>query len=167
MLDIAGGDSDIGIRCGVPPWPGLRSELLLPIHLSPVCSPGLLEGRQGIKEPRALLRHDLIHADIATHERGEEWNTWLAAAGEVRLGSETGLHFQEPALALQAAADGLGVAMGYLEFIEADLKSGRLVQPFELSVRHDFSYYLVYPDRGASKKKVQAFAAWAREEAKK
>ena len=165
MVDIAGGDCDVGIRCGAPPWPGLRSELLLPIHLSPVCSPALLEGRQGIKEPRDLYRHDLIHADIATHERGEEWNTWLTAAGENPLGNQTGLHFQEPALALQAAADGLGVAMGYLEFVEADLKSGRLVKPFELSVRHDFSYYLVYPDRQASRQKIQAFAAWALAEA--
>jgi LysR family glycine cleavage system transcriptional activator len=165
MLDIAGGECDIGVRSGVPPWPGLKSELLMPIHLSPLCRPALLKGPHGLKQPSDLRHHKLIHADIVSHVRGEEWNTWLTAAGE-EMSDGGGLHFHEPSLALQAAADGLGVAMGYLEFVRGDLDSGRLVQPFELSVRHAFSYYLVYPRSRLKADNVRVFAAWVRQEAK-
>lgn len=170
MLDIAREDCDIGVRCGVPPWTGLKAELLLPIHLSPLCRPALLEGRLGLKRPGDLRRHKLIHADIAGHARGEEWNLWLTAAGEDGLaagllGDGGGLHFREPALALQAAADGLGIAMGYLEFVQDDLASGRLVQPFDLKVRHPFSYYLVTAKRRSATPEMRSFLAWIREEA--
>lgn len=165
MLDIAGGECDIGVRCGVPPWPGLEAELLLPIHLSPLCAPALLEGRHGLKRPSDLRHHKLIHADIAGHGRGEEWGLWLAAAGEDGLADARGLHFHEPALALQAAADGLGVALGYLEFVHDDLASGRLAQPFGLQVRHPFSYYLVTAKRSATTPEMRSFLAWIRAEA--
>jgi LysR family glycine cleavage system transcriptional activator len=173
MLDIASGDCDIGVRCGVPPWPGLKSELLVPIHLSPLCRPALLEGRHGLTRPSDLRHHKLIHADIAGHARGEEWDTWLAAAGEdvpidaggLDGGLGSGLHFHEPALALQAAADGLGIAMGYLEFVQDELASGRLVQPFDLKVRHPFSYYLVTSKRVAAAPELRPFIAWIRDEA--
>jgi LysR family glycine cleavage system transcriptional activator len=56
--------------------------------------------------------------------------------------------------------------MGYLEFVRGDLDSGRLVQPFELSVRHAFSYYLVYPKNRLKADNVRVFAAWIRQEAK-
>jgi LysR family glycine cleavage system transcriptional activator len=176
MLDIASGDCDIGVRCGVPPWPGLKSELLVPIHLSPLCRPALLEGRHGLIRPSDLRHHKLIHADIAGHARGEEWNTWLAAAGEdvpidagdldgdLDGGLGGGLHFHEPALALQAAADGLGIAMGYLEFVQDELASGRLVQPFDLKVRHPFSYYVVTSKRAAAAPELRHFIAWIRDE---
>jgi len=165
MLDIQRGECDLGIRCGVPPWPGLKSELLLPIHLSPLCSPDLLEGARALKQPSDLKRYDLIHADIESHVRGEEWNMWLSVAGESDLGNSAGFYFHEPALALQAAADGLGVAMGYLEFVKADLGSGKLVQPFDLSVRHTFSYYLVYSKPLSTAGDLRSFVAWIREEA--
>ena len=55
--------------------------------------------------------------------------------------------------------------MGYLEFARADIEAGRLVQPFELSVRHDFSYYVVHGDGQPLKENASAFAAWIRQEA--
>ena len=166
MVGIAEGECEVGIRCGIPPWPGLKSELLLPIHLSPLCTPALLEGRHPVNRPADLRRHKLIHADVAGHVRGEEWDIWLAAAGEHGLEGGKGLHFREPALALQAAADGLGVCMGYLEFVQEELRSGRLVQPFDLIVRHPFSYYLVTRKGRPPVDDARVFAAWIRREAK-
>ena len=45
---------------------------------------------------------------------------------------------------MQAAADGLGLAIGYLELIDRDLQSGQLVCASPQTVKHDYSYYLVY-----------------------
>lgn len=164
MLDLPRSDADVGIRCGVPPWPGLVDEFLLPIHLAPLCSPAFLASAPSLSTPRDLANHTLIHADVEGHQRGEEWNLWLDSVGVASQGQGFGLHFHDPALALQAAADGLGVAIGYLEFVQDDVASGRLVQPFDLTVRHAFSYHLVFPERLADDQDAQAFIEWLRQE---
>lgn len=165
MLDVAHGAADVAIRCGLPPWPGLRADLLVPIHMAPLCCSTLMDGPPGLETPSDVTRHDLIHADIDGHERGEEWNLWLMAAGAPAHSAGPGLQYHDPALALQAAADGLGIAMGYLEFVQAELKRKSLVQPFALAVRHPFSYYLVYPESLARDAGAEAFLQWVRDEA--
>jgi LysR family glycine cleavage system transcriptional activator len=46
--------------------------------------------------------------------------------------------------ALQAAADGVGVALGIRPYIDDDLRAGRLVAPFENSVKKGSRWYLIY-----------------------
>ena len=67
-LDLKAGEADVGIRCGVPPWKGLKAEVISPIHMSPVCSPSFLSGRGMLKIPQECLGLTLIHADITGHE---------------------------------------------------------------------------------------------------
>ena len=45
-----------------------------------------------------------------------------------------GPSFDNYAMALQAAVDGVGVAIGLRPYVEDDLASGRLVAPFKLAV---------------------------------
>jgi LysR family glycine cleavage system transcriptional activator len=66
---------------------------------------------------------------------------------------------------MQAAVDGLGIAIGYLELAEADLAAGRLIRPFDLRVRHSFSYYLVYPAARRNEPDLAAFRSWCQSEA--
>jgi LysR family transcriptional regulator, glycine cleavage system transcriptional activator len=165
MLQVGKDEIDIGLRCGIPPWGGLKCELLMPIHMTPVCSPSLLAPRDGLRSPRDVFQFPLVHADITGHYLGEEWRTWLAAAGVTEYDPIRGLSFHDPNLALQAAIDGMGIAMGYRELIEPDLASGRIVQPFELAVRHTFSYYLVYPQAREREPLIRKFRAWLRSEA--
>ena len=160
MLDLKAGQADVGIRCGAPPWKGLKAEMVSPIHLSPVCSPALLDAGPALKSPEDCLARPLIHADITGHPLGEEWRTWLAAAGVSGIAELDGLSFHDPNLALQAAIDGLGIAMGYPELAEPDVSAGRLVYPFELKVRHAFSYFLVYPTARAQVARIRRFRQW-------
>lgn len=165
MLEFAKAEADIGIRCGIPPWPGLQSDHLLPVTMTPVCSPALLQAGPPLRQPRDVLGHGLIHADVTGHVLGEEWRTWLLAAGVRDFGDLAGLSFHDPGLAMQAAIDGLGIAIGYLELAAADLAAGRLIRPFELQVRHGFSYYLVYPAARLNEPGLAAFRTWIRNEA--
>lgn len=160
MLRIGGDDIDVGVRCGVPPWPGLAADLLLPIHMTPVCSPAFLKG-DGLANPADLLRFPLLHADVGGHEFGEEWRTWLFAAGIEDIPRFEGLSFHDPGLALQAAIDGLGIAIAYDELAAAEIASGRLVKPFPLTVRHAFSYYVVYPEARRHDALIGSFRRWA------
>ncbi|MBT5435905.1 MAG: LysR family transcriptional regulator [Rhodospirillaceae bacterium] len=159
-LELDGRLADVGLRCGVPPWPGVEAELISPIHLTPLCSRELAE-RIGLDaRPEQLLEHMLIHADIEGHEVGEEWRLWLTGAGAGVPGEMPGLSFQEPNLAFQAAIDGVGIAMGYLELATQDIRDGRLVRLSEIAVRHPFSYYLVYRKDRLSDSALLAFCDW-------
>jgi LysR family glycine cleavage system transcriptional activator len=165
LVDLARGEADLGVRCGVPPWPGMRADFMLPIHLTPICSPALLQDPKPLKEPRDLLSLPLIHADVGGHEMGEEWQTWFAAAGVSGLQQLDGLSFHDPGLALQAAVDGLGAAIGYVELAQPEIDSGALVRPFDLLVRHAYSYYLVYPEAKKDEARIMAFREWILDEA--
>ena len=62
----------------------------------------------------------------------DDWPSWLKAAGVARV-TARGPEFQYYGQALQAAVDGLGIAMGIRPYIDDDLAAGRLVAPFALS----------------------------------
>jgi LysR family glycine cleavage system transcriptional activator len=143
-LPLRPGSNDFAIRCGIPPWNDCEHELLMPIHLVPVCSPDYAAARTLVVNPRDALEHNLIHADIGDQEPGQEWRDWLYGCGVDCPDKLDGLSVKDPALAMQAAADGLGLAIGYLELIDRDLHSGRLVCASDRQVKHDYSYYLVY-----------------------
>ena len=160
FLDFDRDGIDLAIRCGVPPWTGLEHELLMPIHLVPVCSPAYAQAHGLLKRPVDALQHDLIHADVGDHGLGEEWIDWLTGVNVGTPPELQGISMHDPALAMQAAADGLGLAIGYRELIDQDLKSARLVTASKKLVKHDYSYYLVYRKTTTSSAAIKQFKDW-------
>lgn len=154
---------DIGIRTGLGNWKGLNSDLLMPINMSPLCSPDLLEGDGKSPTIDELLKYPLLHADVSP-ETGiySEWREWLAAVGHSAADCENGLSFRDPGLALQAAVNGLGVAMGYVELAQDDLAAGRLIQPIRDTVRHPWSYYIVTSKNRICNAQTSRFCEWLR-----
>jgi len=71
-----------------------------------------------------------------------------------------GLEFQFYGQALQAAVDGLGIAMGIRPYIDDDLAAGRLVAPFALSVPKGMRWYLVYRGFRTEQRDFAAFRRW-------
>jgi len=159
FFDFKSSKVDIAIRCGIPPWKQLDHELFMPIHLVPVCSPDYLRQKGPFTKPEQLLDFDLIHADVGDHGIGEEWCDWLSGCGVECPKKLDGLSFHDPALAMQAAADGLGIAIGYRELIDKDLQTGQLILANSQLVKHAYSYYLVYsPD--LKNKAGESFQQW-------
>ena len=147
-----GDDWSCGIRLGDGDWPGLVAEPLLAADLTPVCTPKLAATlrRAGDLRGPSLLR--VAHSP-------EDWPAWLKAAGVPRL-SARGTEFQYYGQALQAALDGLGIAMGIRPYIDDDLAAGRLVAPFSLSVPKGMRWYLVYRPFQAEQRDFAAFRRW-------
>jgi len=165
LADFSRDKIDLGVRAGLGEWPGLKSELLMPIHMTPLCSPDLLEGSNGIETPEDLRDFTLIHADVS-HDSGveSEWGEWLASVGLHGIDCSHGLSFHDPGLALQGAIDGLGIAMGYIELAAGDIAEGRLVRPFAAEVQHPWSYYVVIPQDNVADLQVEIFCDWLRTE---
>ena len=132
-LDFDREDIDVAIRFGEGIYPGLVVEKLFHDTLFPVCSPELLKGAKPLKEPRDLLQFTLIHLDWeAQGAVWPNWRMWMLAAGVKDFNDTRGLHFSQTSLAVQAAVDGHGVALGDSTLVADELASGRLVKPFEL-----------------------------------
>ena len=157
LVDFRDGDVDAAIRYGRGQWPGLRADWLMADHLFPVCSPALLTGNKPLKTPLDLTQHTLLHTMGATND---DWRLWLTAAGLPPQQSHHGLSFDLTYLTIQAAIDGLGVAIGRTAYVEADIAKGRLVVPFDITLPTDAGFYLVTPEGRADTPKLRVFREW-------
>ncbi|WP_119460699.1 transcriptional regulator GcvA [Rhodospirillaceae bacterium SYSU D60014] len=162
LVDFERDDVDLAIRYGRGNWPGLRIEPLLTEHLFPVCSPKLLEGPAPLRVPADLAHHPLLH-DSDWNE--DFWSRWLAVAGVDGVSPRRALSFNYSNLMLQAAIDGLGVALSHNALAGDDLAAGRLVKPFDICLPTEFAFYLVAPESNADRPKIVAFRDWLLAEA--
>ncbi len=168
-LDFERDDVDIAIRFGQGRYPGLKSDLLFMDKIFPVCSPRIITKEKPLAQPKDLLRHTLIHLDYeAQGIVWPNWKMWMLAAGINDFDDKRGLHFGQTSLTVQAAIDGHGVALGDSNLVADDLASGRLVKPFELSLRapSQFAYHIVSPLDTTQNPLVEAFRQWCLAEAK-
>jgi len=147
-----GDDWSCGIKLGEGEWPGMVAEPLFAADLLPVCAPRLA---RELKRPNDLKGPSLLRVAHAT----EDWPLWLKAAGIART-TARGPEFQFYGQALQAAVDGLGVAMGIRPYIDDDLAAGRLVAPFALGVPKGMRWYLVYRGFQSERRDFAAFRRW-------
>jgi LysR family transcriptional regulator, glycine cleavage system transcriptional activator len=168
-VDFDREDVDVGIRFGEGRYPGLRAEILFQDKVFPVCSPGIISKEKPLRTPRDLLRHTLIHLDWEAHgSPWPNWKMWMKAAGIEEFDERTGLHFGQTSFAVQAAIDGMGVALGDSNLVADDLASGRLVKPFELALRapKQFAYYVITRTETSDAPMVNAFRDWCLAEAR-
>jgi LysR family transcriptional regulator, glycine cleavage system transcriptional activator len=168
LVDFDRDDVDVAIRFGAGKYPGLRTDLLFQDSLSPVCSPSLITRERPLETPKDLLRHTLIHLDWqASGSPWPNWRMWMQAAGIKEFDDKRGLHFGQTSLTIQAAIDGQGVALGDSNLVADDLASGRLVKPFELSLKapDSFSYYVITRLNTEDAPLVNAFRDWCLTEA--
>ena len=157
LVDFRREEIDMAIRYGHGTWPGVRADWLMSEDIFPVCSPTLLKGKRGLRRPEDLAQFTLIHN---TGFR-EDWQVWLTAAGlPLSLAQKRGLVFGESFMAIQAAIDGLGVALARTPFVEADIREGRLVAPFDLALPDKAGFYVVAPEETADTPKIKLFREW-------
>jgi LysR family transcriptional regulator, regulator of gene expression of beta-lactamase len=137
---------------------GVTSLPLFSPWYSPVCSPRIAKK---VREPKDLYRSTLL--DVR-HAPGD-WSLWLGKAGldEAKIANRVVFEFY--AFALQAALDGVGVAIGLQPYIVDDMAAGRLVTPFALSVRKEQGWYLTFRDAAKKHPDFVAFMGWMRKEA--
>jgi DNA-binding transcriptional LysR family regulator len=112
---------DVAVRRGPAHWANCASGHFLDETEIPVCSPALLQ-RSPITVADDLAKHVLLHSDT----RPDAWRHWLGAAG-VKAKCRKKQSFDHFYLALQAAVDGLGVALGPLPLLsEAGFRTPRV-----------------------------------------
>lgn len=161
LVDFEREGIDAAIRHGLGHYAGLRSWLLLPEALIPVCSPKLIERQNNpLRRAEDLAHHVLLH-----DSNNREWSMWLNAAGVRGVNPNRGPTFSDSGLLLQAAIAGQGVAISRPALIAQDVAEGRLVVPFSLALPSELAYYFVCPERSADSPRIARFRDWLLEEA--
>jgi LysR family glycine cleavage system transcriptional activator len=103
-----------------------------------------------------LRGHTLLHS-ITTRT---SWSLWLSAAGAPDLTPLRDMQFEHVYLQLQAAVDGLGVALASMPLIEGDVAAGRLVCPIRTPHWRAEGYELVISEDRLADPAVRAFRTW-------
>lgn len=165
-LDFEPADYDVSIRCFADgelallqqrtPWRGISAGIFLPDVLTPVCSPALLAGGKAVHRPQDLARHTLLHS----RSTPLVWQQWLQEAGVQGIEPAGGLVFDHAHLSVQAAIQGLGVALGNPRFLGEALASGLLAMPFPGLLSGDKKYYWMLSPRAAQDAASVAFCEW-------
>ena len=160
VVNMQAAQTDIAVRYGHGPYPGLHATVMLTDQFAPVASPSLV-----LRSAADLWRAPLIHFDWRRADPANPtWDAWFKAEG-LSGAPVRHLLFSEEGHAIQAAVAGQGVALLSLVLVQSEIGAGRLVQPFG-PVLDSYAYHLVEAaDRPASNA-AQAAKAWLMDEAR-
>jgi LysR family glycine cleavage system transcriptional activator len=148
---------DVGVRYGSGQWDGVEAARLFSETLFPVCSPAVAAQR------RWCCPEDLLEAPLLHHGH-RPWSLWFGQFG-LETPPQQGLLFEDSAMLLEAAAQGLGVALARSGLIEQDLATGRLVRPFEVSVPSELGFFVVWRADSRKLPRIHALRDWLLAEA--
>jgi LysR family glycine cleavage system transcriptional activator len=167
IVDFAHSDLDLALRYGPGGYKDVNAERLMPEAVVPICSPLLLEGQGGLKNPEDLKRFELLHDESPDKDPAcPTWEMWLIARGVAGVDSQKGLRLNPSSLVIEAAIAGKGVALAKRQLAAADIALGRLIAPFsEADTPVSFAYWMVWPRGRTLSPAVRAFMAWLRSEA--
>lgn len=146
---------DVAIRGAHEPASDCCSVPFMTETIVPVCHVDLLEGG-GLGSPQDLAAHTLITYGTELMP----WSDWLKAVGVADLRPAGTLKFEQLYFALQAVAEGLGVALVPLFLVADDITQGRLRAPFGTLAALQRIYYANYSASGTNTAVIKSFCEW-------
>jgi DNA-binding transcriptional LysR family regulator len=161
--DFELGQADIDLRYGVPNWPGLVVEPLFEERVVPLASPAFIQEHR-LKRPEHLLGVKLIQSNVSVIQ----WSDWFAAFTDKRAPDWFAVRFDRAQMSLDAATQGLGVALESATIAGRHIAERKLRPVFGLDKAVKVkAHFAVYPARHAKRPPVEAFLAWVHGEAAK
>jgi DNA-binding transcriptional LysR family regulator len=159
--DFALGQADIDIRYGIPQWGDLVVEPLFEESIIPLASPAFIKQHK-LKRISQLLEVPLIQSNVSV----VQWSDWFRRFSDLRSPDRFPVRFDRAQMSLDAATQGLGVALESVVNAGGHLAEGKLIALFGMSkaVRVK-AHFAVYPERHAKRPAVEAFLSWLHSEA--
>ena len=161
--DFELGQADIDIRYGVPQWGDLVVEPLFEERIVPLASPAFIKEHR-LKRVEQLLEVPLIQSNVSV----VQWSDWFAAFSDRRAPERFPVRFDRAQMSLDAATQGLGVALESATIAGLHLAERTLRPVFGLEKAVALkAHFAVYPARHAKRPAVDAFLHWLHAQAAK
>lgn len=161
--DFELGQADIDLRYGVPNWPDLVVEPLFEERIVPLASPAFIQEHR-LKRPEHLLDVKLIQSNVSV----VQWSDWFGAFTDKRAPDRFAVRFDRAQMSLDAATQGLGVALESATIAGRHIAERKLKPVFGLEKAVKVkAHFAVYPPRHAKRPPVEAFLSWLHGEASK
>ncbi|WP_294923778.1 LysR substrate-binding domain-containing protein [uncultured Paracoccus sp.] len=157
---------DIGIVSGTPTPDFLIRRPLFKYNIIAVCHPRLMQGPNAIRSINDLRHQQLLNDESLNGTDNVSWESWLARAGADSFDVSGGIRFNNAFAAYRFAADGHGVVLAKDLLVQNELRDGRLINPFNVSVPSLHTYDFVCSYEKAKSKPVSQFWDWLVSEAR-
>ncbi|GFE97462.1 MULTISPECIES: LysR family transcriptional regulator [unclassified Gluconobacter] len=147
LTDIVAQGYDAGVRMGEQVAKDMIAVRIGPdMRMAVVASPGYFKRHPLPQTPQDLMDHNCINVRLPTYGGIFPWD--LEKDGqEIHVRVEGQLVFNNLALRIKSALDGLGIAYLPEDAVQAYIKSGRLVRVLEDWCPTFPGYHLYYPSR--------------------
>jgi LysR family glycine cleavage system transcriptional activator len=157
IVDLARDGLHAALRQGNGQWRGLTAEQLIDSPLIALGTPTAARRLLG-REPKALADEPLLGNPAL-------WARWFGLSG-LRVRITPVASFNDAGLMLQAAEQGLGLALARELFAADALRDGRLVRlsPLALPDEEAYAFWLAYPPALAEWPPLVALRGWLKDE---
>jgi LysR family transcriptional regulator, glycine cleavage system transcriptional activator len=158
LHDELRGGFDIAIRRGSAErdaWPQHRAVPFLHEVDTLIMSPGLYQ-----QQPLRRLEDIAGHALLSSETRPGDWSDWLDRAGFRPAAEQRRRVFDHFFITRQAVVDGLGLGIGPLPALQADLTSEYLIAPFAAIGVPRKSYVALVPFDADKTSSLTSFIEW-------
>jgi LysR family glycine cleavage system transcriptional activator len=148
-------EADVSIRVARSPPASFHSDKLMNLVQLPVCSPSILR-----KLPLRSIADLAAHTRLTLSSMPDAWPQWLQHVRHPGLACRRTQEFDTMPILMQAARDGLGVAIGIEALCRADLEERRLVAPFQERLEGVLSLYFCSRKQDVSRRPIRLFREW-------
>lgn len=150
-----GTNFDAALHFDHPAWTGVVKLDLFEEEVVPVVSPRHYDVSR-LVTPEDLLDFPLLHKTTRT----EAWGRWFEFAGYPNVAPVPAMRFELYAMVIEAARAGLGVGLVPRFYVQDEIDRGDLAIPFDIALKHEKRYCLVYPEYKEDSPLVRRFRDW-------
>ena len=162
-VDFDHDDVDMCVMIGAPNRADLQYDFLFTSRVFPVCNPAYVAELDLLGHPERL-RHAQI---LQVYPSSLDWWMWLQDNDIEGVDPDSGQQFDSYDHAMNAAMQGMGVALGMEPFVVRDLEAGLLIKPFpKRGVYTRGDWYLVCREEKAGSPDIKIFRHWLIEQIK-
>jgi len=154
------GDVDVAVVYSKPTVTDLVADLLWPARPTLLCHPNIAARNAGKDLAAFIDANEIVHVRIADLPRHHLWSQFLRQNNIHNIKYERGLVFDTAVLAVQYALSGQGVALCDPLLFAEELRQGRLVKPFEVSLDDGYGYYLITQPEALGDTAIALFRSW-------
>ena len=153
-------DVDVAVVYSKPTVTDLVRDLLWPVRLSVLCHPQIAAKFQGQSLQQFVEGNELVHVRIADLPRHHMWAQFARQANLASVNIERGIVFDTAILAVQYALSGEGIVLVDTNLFGDEIRTGRLVRPFDISLDDGYGYYLITHPEALGDTAIALFRSW-------